>query len=349
MFRNLGQALCWPLQLQRCVRGLSLLLVLALSSACYHYNQVPAGVTQQVLDLKVGELTQRYTVLGPVPVLGELSKKQPAVLLLHSGFSGDESVTSEMARALALRGMLVVMPAYRGQVRRADGKRSEGNIEFCDGEVEDAQAALDWLRRQPTVDITRLAVMGASHGGCISLRLAERNADLRAVVTLSTPVSAAQLVSYLQENPAGTFFYNGILAAQLKSYVKSAPGQDLSAYAERSPLFSADKLTMPLLVIHGANDSIVPVLHACFLKSALTDNGRIVREMWMNADGGLRDLATSPCVSKKPPSVAPIVAKQPQSSVAEFVFLQNQNHIYEKKYRKYVHDLVIEFLVREMH
>lgn len=341
-----------PAQLQRYVRVLSsalALLVLLLASACYHYNQVPAGVTQQVLDLKVGGLTQRYTVLGPAPVQGLQSKKQSAVLLLHSGFSGDESVTSEMARALALRGMLVVMPAYRGQVRRVDGKRSEGNIEFCDGEVEDAQAALDWLRLQPTVDVTRLAVMGASHGGCISLRLAERNSDLRAVVTLSAPVSAAQLVRYLQENPAGTFFYNGILAAQLKSYVKSAPEQDIAAYAERSPLFSADKLTMPLLVIHGANDSIVPVLHACFLKAALTDNGRIAREMWMNADGGLRDLATSPCVSKKPQLVSPPILAQPQSAVAEFVFLQNQNHIYEKKYRKYVHDLVIEFLVREMH
>ncbi|HNN97587.1 MAG TPA: dienelactone hydrolase family protein, partial [Pseudomonadota bacterium] len=183
------------------------------STGCYRWAQVPDGLQQKPINLKVGELVQRYTEIAPKPIVATpLVAKKPGVLLLHSGFSGDEIVTADLGRALAGHGVVVLMPAYRGQLRRLDDQRSDGKIEFCKGEVQDAEAGLNWLRQQPEVDPARIAVMGLSHGGCIGLHLAGRAPWLRALVTMSAPVAIGPLIEHLEATRFQTFFYNGILA-----------------------------------------------------------------------------------------------------------------------------------------
>lgn len=341
------------------------LLLLCFALGCYRFDRVPAGVKQSPLDLWVGTLQQRYTVLEPAPMLppSGVVPPGPGVLLLHSGFSGDEGVTADLGRTLAGRGMTVILPAYRGQLRKFDGKRSDGQVEFCDGEVDDAQAALDWLRTQPSVDPARIAVMGASHGGCISLRLAARNPQVRALVSMSAPVAAGPLVRHLQEQAAGTFFYNGILGAQIRGYVKGGPADLPQSYTERSPLYTAHLLKMPMLVIHGQNDTIVPTQQACWLVQALRQNGRPAHERWIHTDGTIHEAVAPLCPVEPAPS--PTAAQQTQAPPdgpaaalpppapptgirTELVLLRDQNHIYSAQTRQAAHQLALEFIQQEL-
>ena len=69
---------------------------------------------------------------------------------------------------LPARGYNVLMIDYRG-FGRSDGKPS------LDGIVDDAAAALAYLRTRPDVDSTRLIVFGQSIGGVTALRLLARD------------------------------------------------------------------------------------------------------------------------------------------------------------------------------
>jgi len=328
-------------------------LLVLLGSGCYRWAQVPVGVEQRVLNLSVSGLTQRYTVLEPQQSPTQSQRRRPAMILLHSGFSGDERNTAELARTLAQRGLTVILPAYRGQIRKLDGKRSEGMIEFCEGEVDDAQAAFDWLAQQPAIDPLRIGVMGASHGGCIALRLGVRDPQLRLVVALSAPVAAAQLLRHLQDQPTRTFFYNGILASQLLSYLQGAPEHYPEAYAERSPLFTADQLQMPLLILHGTKDSIVPVEQACWLVHVLRDSGRTIHESWITPQGLRQEVTTSQCppmpVQPVPPRREPQpIRKSTNKARTELVLLQQQSHFYDAKIAAAAREVAIRFLLEEL-
>lgn len=318
------------------------------ASGCYRWSVLPQGVVERPLDLQVGKLLQHYTLLSPSQPLPQPTRR-PAVVVLHSGFDGDESSAAELGRRLASQGVTVVLPAYRGEVRKLDGKRSEGEIEFCHGEVHDAQAAVTWLRQQPGIDPHRVGAIGASHGGCIALMLGEWDPQLRALVTLSAPVAAEPLLRYLQERPAETFFFNGILGEQLTSYIKGSPDELPQAYRDRSPLFQVERLKMPILIIHGTADSIVPVAQACFLAQALRATGRTVSVTTLDSAGRQTQDVVSPCTPPLPISNPPSAATTPKTAPrTELLFLEQQNHIYGTKPRKAAHERALQFLLTEL-
>ncbi len=87
-------------------------------------------------------------------------------------------------------------------------------------EMSDARAGLAYLRALPTVDRRRVAVVGHSFGGSLSVLLAERDSTLRAVVVFSAAGSSWDRSQRLRER---------LLAA-------------------------VDHLTMPVFFIHAAND-----------------------------------------------------------------------------------------------
>jgi len=54
-----------------------------------------------------------------------------------------------------------------------------------DGDMTDALAGLEFLRALPEVDVSKVAVVGQSFGGSLTLLLAERESKLRAIVVFS--------------------------------------------------------------------------------------------------------------------------------------------------------------------
>ena len=169
------------------------------------------------------------------------------VLHLH-GNAANISNHLPLVSWLPARGYNVLMVDYRG-FGRSEGKPS------LDGIVDDAAAALAYLRARPGIDATRLIMFGQSIGGATALRLLARDA---AGVRLAVIDSAfASYRGIAREATSG-----GPLAPLAALTAGVLPG------ADRDPITSLKSIQVPLIFVHGARDSIIPAANSERLHTA---------------------------------------------------------------------------------
>lgn len=157
----------------------------------------------------------------PAQVSGSAPRPQPVVVLLH-GCGGLYSSLNDRSGQLTQRhggfadrlrseGWHVVLP----DSLTARGERSLCEQPFAQRRVRQAQrrddvlGTLQWLAQQPWADVSRVAVVGWSHGGSAVLSSTD----------LSDPVVRAQA----QRPRAAVAFYPGCSDALRRAYQPSAP------------------------------------------------------------------------------------------------------------------------------
>ncbi len=142
----------WPL----------LLIVALLAAACVPIqstNAVPVTLDNGV----VGTLNQ--------PLAASAAQPAPVVLMLHGFGSTKDEVGNMYARAadaLAAQGIGSLRIDFRG-FGKSDGDTGAATV---GGQIEDAEAAYNWLVAQPWVDPARVGVLGFSLGGGIAIMTA---------------------------------------------------------------------------------------------------------------------------------------------------------------------------------
>jgi dipeptidyl aminopeptidase/acylaminoacyl peptidase len=104
--------------------------------------------------------------------------------------------------------------------------------------------ALQVLKKDPRVDVSRAGVVGRSYGGYMTLTLASRHPELwSAAVDMFGPYD---LLTFMERIPE-----------TWKPYFRIAVGdpvEDHDFLVERSPRTYIDQVTCPMLVIQGKND-----------------------------------------------------------------------------------------------
>ncbi|MBN2070274.1 MAG: S9 family peptidase [Candidatus Krumholzibacteriota bacterium] len=106
----------------------------------------------------------------------------------------------------------------------------------------------EFLQAHPFVNPCRVGCIGASYGGFMTQLLITKT-DLFAAAISHAGIS--MIPSYWGEGYWG-YAYNAVSAAG--SYPWNRP----DIYVDQSPLFAADKITTPLLLLHGGSDTNVP-------------------------------------------------------------------------------------------
>jgi uncharacterized protein len=147
------------------------------------------------------------------------------VVLLH-GFPG-VMMNLDLASELQQQGWNVLVINYRG----AWG--SQGSFSFAHS-LDDVRAALDYMKQNEVaeanrIDRQRIALVGHSFGGFLSLKVASLDPSIKAVASLSganfsvfaqmleqNPAFEAQILEVLRE---GTFFLKGATAESIKEEV----------------------------------------------------------------------------------------------------------------------------------
>ena len=169
------------------------------------------------------------------------------VLHLH-GNAANVSNHLPLVSWLPARGYNVLMLDYRG-FGRSEGKPS------LDGVVDDAAAALAYLRTRPDVDATRLIVFGQSIGGATALRLLAQ--DARGVRLGVIDSAFASYRGIARDATAG-----GPLAPIAALTVGVLPGPD------KDPITALKSIRVPLIFVHGARDTIIAAVNSEKLHAA---------------------------------------------------------------------------------
>jgi len=118
--------------------------------------------------------------------------------------------------------------------------------EIVSGEIIEGTGR--FLEAHPFVDPDRVGCIGASFGGFMTQLLVTRTNLFSAAVSHA---GISSITSYWGEGYWGAL-YNAVAAAN------SFPWNRPDIYVDRSPLFAADRITTPLLLLHGASDTNVP-------------------------------------------------------------------------------------------
>lgn len=118
----------------------------------------------------------------------------------------------------------------------------------------------------PFIDAEHIGCMGASYGGFMTQYIQTRT-DLFAAA-----VSHAGITNHTSYWGQGYWGYNYSEVSMANSY----PWSHRHLYVDQSPLFNADKIHTPLLLLHGTADTNVPIVESLQMFTALKLLGREV-------------------------------------------------------------------------
>ncbi|PKQ65100.1 hypothetical protein BZG02_04525 [Labilibaculum filiforme] len=211
------------------------------------------------------------TIMGRVyyPPNFDSSKKYPVIVNYYAG-------TSPVERSYGGRYPLNLYAAmgyvvYLLQPSGAIGFGQEFSAEHQNNwgittANEIIEGTKQFLKSHSFADADRVGCIGASYGGFMTMLLQTRT-DIFAAAISHAGIS--DITSYWGE---GYWGYSYSVNASGKSF----PWNNRKLYIDQSPLFNADKITTPLLLIHGSVDTNVPLGESIQMYQALKLLGKDV-------------------------------------------------------------------------
>lgn len=208
----------------------------------------------------------------------------PVVLTVHGG------PTAAAERGLKLktqywtsRGFGVCDVDYAGSwgYGRSYRRRLDGQWGIAD--VADVAAVAEHLAGNGFADPERLLISGGSAGGYTVLM---------ALVTLDLFAAGAcyYAVSDLQQLQNITHKFE---AGYLYGLIGTEPGQEEQAFAARSPLHQAERISAPVIFLQGADDKVVPPAQSRTMFASLEQRGVPVAYLEFEGEGhGFRQAGT---------------------------------------------------------
>jgi dienelactone hydrolase len=202
----------------------------------------------------------------------------PMVLLPHGGpfSSRDEWQFDDDAQFLASRGYAVLQVNFRGSSGQGRKFIESGYREWGGKLLNDLIDGVKWASARPDIDAGRVCVFGISYGGYAALMLPVREpAMFRCAVGYSGRYDL--ITKYDQEGIKGD--------ARSTNYVKKTLGDNEATLRENSPVTYADRIKIPVLMVHGGKDKTTLLSQAENMRAALTKAGNTPEWMYVKVEG----------------------------------------------------------------
>ncbi|RPD94593.1 S9 family peptidase [Aureibaculum marinum] len=216
-----------------------------------------------------------------VPV-GVEKKNLPLVVLVHGGPKGPRDYWgyNPYAQILANRGYAVLQPNFRASGGYGKAFLNAGDKEWGKKMQDDITWGVKHFISNGVADKNRVAIMGGSYGGYATLAGLAFTPDVYACGV--DIVGPSNLFTLLESIPAYWESFRKSLY-EMTGDPETEEGKKL--IREASPLFSADKITKPLLIIQGANDPRVKQAESDQIVVSMRDSGKDVEYILADDEG----------------------------------------------------------------
>ncbi|MDP8208149.1 MAG: S9 family peptidase [Candidatus Electryonea clarkiae] len=200
------------------------------------------------------------------PVNYDNTKKYPLIVDFYGGVFGFADGYIWMSNVFATRGYFVYIPTPRGAAGWGQ--------EFADYHPNDwgilttrdmNEGVRNIVNNVPAVDGSKCATVSGSYGGFMTMYMLSQPKDHKDFYPYATGISdygISNLASYWGVGWWG-YLYSDMATA------RNYPWNNPQYYIDHSPLYFADNITVPLLLLHGDADVNVPPMESDQMYTAL--------------------------------------------------------------------------------
>ncbi|WP_428224901.1 S9 family peptidase [Flavobacterium sp.] len=214
--------------------------------------------------------------------VGTTGKNLPVVILVHGGPKGPRDMWgyNSIAQFLANRGYAVMQPNFRASGGYGKKFLNAGDLQWGKLMQDDITWGVKYLIEKGIADKSKVAIMGGSYGGYATLAGLAFTPEVYACgVDIVGPSNISTLINSVPD------YWESFKAGLYKMVGNPNTEEGKQRIKEASPLFSADKIVKPLMIVQGANDPRVKQAEADQIAIALRDKGKQVTYLLANDEG----------------------------------------------------------------
>ncbi|MCW5658245.1 MAG: S9 family peptidase [Burkholderiaceae bacterium] len=219
-----------------------------------------------------GALGDRVQMWLSYPPGFDARKRHPVLHTIHGGphtAFGDSWHYRWNHKVFAAQGYVVAAVNYHGSSSFGYAFADSITHRWGELELQDVEAATDWLLKKPWVDARRVYAAGGSYGGFM-------------VAWMNGHVKPGRYAAYVCH--AGCFDWVGMFAEDAYTWFPKELGaaywDDMAKVHAQSPHAFAGAMQTPTLVVHGALDYRVPDAQGLAYYNTLKARGVDARLLW---------------------------------------------------------------------
>jgi dipeptidyl aminopeptidase/acylaminoacyl peptidase len=172
-----------------------------------------------------------------------------AIVYIHGG-PASQTVNSfnRFIQYAANQGYMVLAPNYRGSTGYGKEFQQANLFDMGGGDLQDVLAGVDWIKQTGHLDPKKIAVMGGSYGGYLSMMAVTKAPEVWAAGVPIVPF-VNWFTEIENEDP---------ILQQSDLATMGDPTKNKALYEERSPINYVDQIKAPLLLLAGGHDPRCP-------------------------------------------------------------------------------------------
>ena len=172
-----------------------------------------------------------------------------AIVYIHGGpTSQTMNSFNRFVQYAANQGYMVLAPNYRGSTGYGKEFQQANLFDMGGGDLQDVLAGVDWIKQTGHLDPKKIAVMGGSYGGYLSMMGVTKAPEVWAAGVPIVP-----FVNWFTEIENEDPVLRQSDLATMGDVVKNK-----ALYEERSPINFIDQIKAPLLLLAGGHDPRCP-------------------------------------------------------------------------------------------
>jgi dipeptidyl aminopeptidase/acylaminoacyl peptidase len=175
--------------------------------------------------------------------------KNAAIVYIHGGPTAQTMNSfNRFVQYAVNQGYMVLAPNYRGSTGYGKEFQQANLFDMGGGDLQDVLAGVDWIKQTGHLDPKKIAVMGGSYGGYLSMMAVTKAPDVWAAGVPIVPF-VNWFTEIENEDPV---LQQSDLATMGDVVTNKA------RYEERSPINFIDQIKAPLLLLAGGHDPRCP-------------------------------------------------------------------------------------------